>query len=121
MKLEINITKGKFWTLSLLLILAIGVFVLAASSTVPNPGHAKGDIEGLTDLESRVVVLEKKEIWPTGSYCIWKKGECPAGFTLASMTIDGEDTGQDDWKGGGPIGDSNMDGKANYNINACCK
>ncbi len=120
MKLEINISKGKFWTLTTLLVLAISVFVFAATDK-PNPGHGAGEVEGLIELQQKVDSLISEDEWPSGTYCIWKKGECPSGFTLASMTIDGEDDDDEGWNAGGPIGDSNADGKKNYNINACCK
>ncbi len=54
MKLEINITKGKFWTLIILIVLAVGVFVFAADPTVF--GHSADEISWGTiagDLEIR--------------------------------------------------------------------
>lgn len=47
MKLEINLTKGKFWALMAVGILLIGVLVYAAASGKPNPGHSTAEIEGL--------------------------------------------------------------------------
>ncbi|MBI2573263.1 hypothetical protein HYV86_05360 [Candidatus Woesearchaeota archaeon] len=49
MKLEINITKGKFWTLVVLAIAIVGVFVFADSHLPSNPGHSIGQIDGLDE------------------------------------------------------------------------
>ena len=118
MKLEINITKGKFWVLVSLLVVVIGVFVLADK---PTPvGHSKDEIEGLEDLVIKVTALEEKDDWPEGSYCIWKKGTCPTPFIDASLNIDGEDN-DEDWNTGGPIGDSASTGGSNVLLVACCK
>ncbi len=67
MKLEINITKGKFWVITTLLVLAIGVFVFAAK---PNPGHSAGEVEGTV---------------PSG-FCVFSAEEssCPSGFVPLS-------------------------------------
>ncbi len=70
MKLEINITKGKFWVITTLLILAISVFVFAATGTKPNPGHSAGEVEGTV---------------PSG-FCVFsaEKNNCPNGFVPSS-------------------------------------
>ena len=66
MKIEINITKGKFWTLMVLGILSLGILVLAVVPDTPNPGHDASEISGLTaesigDFEDKVVdVLRDK-------------------------------------------------------------
>ncbi len=67
MKLEINITKGKFWVITTLLVLAISVFVFAAK---PNPGHSAGEVEGTV---------------PSG-FCVFsaEKNNCPNGFVPLS-------------------------------------
>lgn len=44
MKLEINITKAKFWILTIICIVAISAIIYAAESDKPNPGHDAGDI-----------------------------------------------------------------------------
>ncbi len=50
MKLEINLTKGKFWALMVVGILLVGVLVYAAANSKPNPGHGLDEIDlsGLT-------------------------------------------------------------------------
>lgn len=48
MKLEINLSKGKFWVLVVLVVLAIGIGVYAAIEK-PNPGHSVEEIGGLED------------------------------------------------------------------------
>ncbi|MBI4151947.1 hypothetical protein HY496_03165 [Candidatus Woesearchaeota archaeon] len=118
MKIEIQITKGKFWSLAVLALLAIGIFVLAAA---PNPGHTADEIDGLTELGNRVTKVEEMLVdpWPEGSYCIWKKGNCPSGFQEASLSIDAEDEGG--WETGGPIGESRDTGGDNVILVACCK
>lgn len=119
MKIEVNITKRKFWALVTMFILVVGVFVLAAK---PTPvGHSVNEIEGLSELQKKVDELAAKSEWPSGEYCVWKKGTCPAGFKEAGLSIDGEDSGKDDWGSGGPIGDSFSDSEVNYQIRACCK
>jgi hypothetical protein len=48
MKIEINITKGKFWALLVLGILSLGILALAVVPDTPNPGHDASEIAGLT-------------------------------------------------------------------------
>lgn len=52
MKIEINITKRKFWVLVAMFLLVVGIFVFADK---PIPvGHSIDEIEGLNDLMNTV-------------------------------------------------------------------
>lgn len=53
MKLEINITKGKFWALTIICIVAISAIIYAAGSEKPNPGHSIDEINGLQEMIQR--------------------------------------------------------------------
>ena len=85
----------------------------------------------LKQLERKVNDLEAHPRWPTGSYCILKKGKCPIGFTHVENGVHAlkmwSCTGG--FSGKGNVGDSII-GKhkncqnGNYGdvvIHACCK
>ena len=100
MKLEINITKGKFWALATLLILVIAVFVFAAT-TVPNPGHAKENIEGLSQLFDDVEKLKSSPSLTAidnGNFCFISNiaDSCPDQFTKGRVCFDTEDEKNED-------------------------
>jgi len=129
MKVEINITKGKFWFLTSLLVLIIGVLVFAATGTKPNPGHSADEVEGLTVLMQRVDTLEKI-IWPPGEYCILQAGKkCPVGFESGEICVDSMDSDVGPYNPGnndrrtGKYGDSGGPacGKSSVQFLLCCK
>jgi len=126
MKLEINITKGKFWVLTTLLVLVVGVLVFAVSSTVPNPGHSAGEVEGLNDLINRVDALETDGTWLKGNYCVLQIGDsCPDGFKIGSICFDTEDENNEDKRVGsyGANGDlcTGQAGHGSMLLKFCCK
>ncbi len=90
MKLEINITKEKFWVITTLLVLAIGVFVFAATETKPNPGHSADEVEGTV---------------PSG-FCLFsaEKNSCPNGFVKSEKFNDATIRGMSNSVGVGSIG-----------------
>jgi len=61
--------------------------------------------------------------WPSGSYCIWKNGNCPTGFTHKSMTLAVGTHNHDMSPNEGPIGSSYATGStySTFYFNACCK
>ena len=123
MRLEINITKGKFWALATLLILVIAVFVFAATNA-PNPGHAKEDIEGLTDLETRVDKLEANSF--DQNFCVIKKGDtCPTTMPVEGfICVDTEDSGGNKDTLGGvfeSVITSGQCGDSSKGFSFCCK
>ena len=61
--------------------------------------------------------------WPAGSYCIWKNGACPSGFSHRSMTLDVGTHSHDMSPNEGPIGSSYATGSTRswFYFHACCK
>ncbi|XP_786957.3 uncharacterized protein LOC581886 [Strongylocentrotus purpuratus] len=58
------------------------------------------------------------EAWPAGSYCIYKKGDCPSGFQSGSIRWDDEDSANINREGG-----TKPDGTYDHNtiIFFCCR
>ena len=57
--------------------------------------------------------------WPKGSYCILKKGDCPAGFNTGTVEWDDEDDGNANYFSG-VLPDGSY-GKRNTIIHFCCR
>jgi hypothetical protein len=55
MKLEINITKGKFWVLLSVGLLMVAALVIASNHEKPNPGHS---LEEVGELNDRLLALD---------------------------------------------------------------
>ena len=67
MKLEINITKTRFWGLTIIAISLAAVIILAAGEGKSNPGHSAEEVEGTVP----------------SSFCVFSSQAniCPQGFT----------------------------------------
>ena len=60
MKIEVNITKTRFYVLlGAILTLAVAIFVGAQVQTVPNPGHSVSQVAFDSDIASRVKILDE--------------------------------------------------------------
>ena len=108
MKLEFNISKGKFWVLVVLLVISVAALVYAKSVSI-NPGHSTDEIEGLEEKIKEVapdmfremieeMVVEKVDLSSGGAN--QNLIDCTNGKTaigcsvMREYTIDGEtDTG----------------------------
>eukprot|EP00057_Strongylocentrotus_purpuratus_P009111 XP_011663585.1 PREDICTED: uncharacterized protein LOC105438006 [Strongylocentrotus purpuratus] len=59
-----------------------------------------------------------EDTWPAGSYCIYKKGDCPSGFVSGSITWDDENSRNGN-RAGGTLPDGTYDHKTV--IFFCCR